>query len=58
MFKWFKSKSAIYNTIAFSTEVMSLFEKYQITDQNTRNAILDTLIAVISQHKTQPTVQQ
>lgn len=58
MFGWFKKSTAISNTVAFATNVMKLFEQYEITDQNTRNAVIDTLVAVISQHKVDTTVVQ
>ena len=47
----FKSASAITKSVQFSLQVIKLFEQYEVNDANTRNAMIDTLVAVLQSHK-------
>jgi hypothetical protein len=58
MFKWFKSLTPMSKSVKFSLQVMQLFEKYEISDDTTRDAVIDTIVNVLQQHKTPVTPAQ
>jgi hypothetical protein len=55
MFKWikslFKGTSSISKSVQFSLGIIKLFEQYEISDPNTKDAVIDTIVAVLNQHK-------
>jgi hypothetical protein len=55
MFKWikslFKGASPISQSVQFSLGIIKLFEQYEISDTNTKDAVIDTIVAVLNQHK-------
>jgi len=58
MFKWikklFKGATPISQSVQFSLGIIKLFEQYEISDATTKDAVIDTIVAVLNQHKSVP----